>query len=163
MKTILTAKGEAIIVDDEDFERVSAYKWGISTRGYARRHAKSHGRRFAVMMHRFILGIDNGDPRIVDHANGIKTDNRRSNLRICSKSQNGYNQSAQRNNTTGYKGVTRHIQTGRFIAQIRHNGKRKYIGSYATPEEAYSAYCEAAIELHGEFSNFGEQHVQIDG
>ncbi|MFP3705962.1 HNH endonuclease [Paraburkholderia sp. SIMBA_009] len=155
MKSIFTLKGQEILVDDEDFERVSAYRWQVSVRGYVRRLSKNCGKRSAVAMHRFILGIPNGDPRIVDHANGIKTDNRRSNLRVCTKSQNGYNQGPQKTNTTGFKGFTRHKKTGSFIARIRANGRSIHIGSFKTAESAHAAYCVKASELHGEFANFG--------
>lgn len=155
MKTILTFKGEPVIVDDEDFEWLSQYGWSLSTKGYVRRRQvdPNSGSSIQILMHRFVLGIPYGDHRIVDHANGIKTDNRRSNLRVCTKSQNGYNQPQQRHNTTGFKGVTQ--SKGRFIAQIRHEGKRVHIGSFATPQEAYAAFCMVAKELHGEFANLG--------
>lgn len=155
MKFIFTLKGEKIFVDDEDYERLRIYSWHISTRGYAMRFPYENGHRIGIMMHRFILGIDRGDHRIIDHVNGNKIDNRRCNLRICTKAQNGYNQKAQRTNTTGYKGVMRHKQTGRYIAQIGHEGKKIHLGSFSTAAEAYAAFCEAAQQLHGEFANFG--------
>lgn len=156
MKTIMTFKGEPVMVDDSDFEWLSQYGWSLSTKGYVRRREnQSDGSSIQLLMHRFVLGIPYGDPRIVDHANGIKTDNRRSNLRICTKAQNGYNQKEQRNNTSGFKGVTFHKVTGRFMAQIRSDGKKKYLGTFDTAQEAHDAYCVAALELHGEFANFG--------
>lgn len=155
MKEIFTAKGERILVDDEDYAAVSHMTWGINNRGYVRYQKKTNRVTKSVSMHRFLLGLAADDPRIVDHANGIKTDNRRCNLRICSKNQNGYNQGPQRNNTTGFKGVTRIKTNGRFVAVITSAKRKIHLGSFKTAHEAHQAYCKAARELHGEFANLG--------
>lgn len=159
-REIVASGGKSILVDDKDFLLLSNYTWFVSKRGYAFRHSRSaEGKRVCIIMHRSILGIDNGDPRIVDHSNGVKTDNRRGNLRVCTKAQNGYNQKAQRTNTTGFKGVTKHKATGRYMAQITVEGQKKYLGVFDSAKDAHAAYCVAALELHGEFANFGEQNV----
>jgi hypothetical protein len=153
MREIFTAKGERILVDDEDYPALSQFKWNLSPDGYVRRHFRAAGKYAGrALMHRQLLGLDPSDKRVVDHANGIKTDNRRANLRICTKNENGYNQGPQRNNTTGYKGVTFHKKTGRFMAQIRGDGKKHYIGLFDTALEAHEAYQAAATRLHGEFA-----------
>jgi hypothetical protein len=92
----------------------------------------------------------------IDHINGKRDDNRYSNLRLATKAQNNHNRSINKNNKIGYKGVHLHKQSGKWKAQIAHNGKKKHIGLYATPEEAHKAYCEYADKLHGEFSNHGK-------
>ena len=56
--------------------------------------------------------------------------------------------------TTGYKGVTFHKRDKAWQAQIRVNGKCKYLGFFKTPELAYAAYCKAAKELYGDFARF---------
>ncbi|MBW0450883.1 HNH endonuclease [Paraburkholderia phenoliruptrix] len=155
MREILTDKGQVILIDDEDYKNLSQMKWMVDNRGYVR-NGHQRGQKKFVWMHRLILGLSRGDDRIVDHINGVKTDNRRSNLRICSKSENGYNQGAQRNNTTGFKGVTVRKDSGRYMAQIRSRGKKIYLGLFDTAVEAHAAYCAAALELHGEFANFGD-------
>lgn len=155
MKTILTGKGEEILVDDEDFEKLSFYKWRTHTNGYVRTETFDNGRKSRILMHRLVLGLTEGDGLIVDHINGVKTDNRRSNLRICTHAENLRNRGAPRSNKTGFKGVSFHSRNKRFYAEIKVNGKRKYLGYFDSAQEAHAAYCVAAIELHGEFANFG--------
>lgn len=58
-------------------------------------------------------------------------------------------------NTSGYKGVTWHKKTKKWCAKIKVNNREVALGYYDFPEDAYSAYCEAAKKYHGEFSNFG--------
>lgn len=89
----------------------------------------------------------------VDHINGIKCDNRWCNLRLATKSQNGMNRGVQSNNTSGFKGVSRN--RNRWSASIHIAGRKRHLGTYDTPEEAYAVYCKTASELHGEFANFG--------
>jgi hypothetical protein len=87
---------------------------------------------------------------LVDHINMDRSDNRIENLRLATKSQNASNSSKRPSNTTGFKGVTR--SRGRYVAQIKANGKVRRIGSYETPEEASLVYQVAASLLHGEFA-----------
>jgi hypothetical protein len=92
----------------------------------------------------------------LDHINRKKADNRISNLREVTCSQNKFNVGKLSHNTTGFKGVSRFSQPGLtapYRAQIRHGGKRHYLGAFTTPEAAYEAYCQKARELHGEFIN----------
>lgn len=141
-KTIELTKGYVAIVDDEDYERVSKYKWYISN-GYAQN--STVGR-----MYRFIMGVD--DPNLViDHINHDTLDNRKKNLRACTQRQNSFNQKPY--NETGYKGVR--IKKGlkkSYQAQIWKNGIHYYLGYYLTPEQAAAAYNGAARILFGEFA-----------
>ena len=88
----------------------------------------------------------------VDHIDCNKLNNLRSNLRLCTKSQNQHNRAKQKNNTSGYKGVHLQKRTGKYRAQIKLHGKRKILGLFSTPELAYAAYCSAAVQLHGDFA-----------
>jgi hypothetical protein len=106
-------------------------------------------------MHRQILGLEKDDPRQGDHKEPRNTlDNRRKNLRIApSQSENNYNQRKHSNNTSGYKGVTYHIQTKAWMAQIQVNGKYIYLGYRDTAEAAWrELYVPAALKYHGEFA-----------
>lgn len=85
-----------------------------------------------------------------DHINTIRSDNRISNLRECTASQNGMNRAAQSNNIVGLKGVSRHM--AKFKSRICVNGNVKYLGVFVTPEEAHEAYRKASLKYHGEFS-----------
>lgn len=91
----------------------------------------------------------------VDHINGNRSDNRISNLRIVTVTQNAWNSKMRRNNTSGVKGVSWHSPSGKWIARIRVCGKRKSIGSFDNIEDAKVAINKARLELHGEFSNSG--------
>jgi hypothetical protein len=92
----------------------------------------------------------------VDHIDGDGLNNRRNNLRVATSAQNGRNRGAQRNNTSGYKGVGWDKSRQKWTAQIKVNGKQKHLGRFDTPEAAHKAYCEAADRLHGKFANYGE-------
>mgnify|MGYP001183642752 CR=1 FL=1 len=105
-------------------------------------------------MHRTVLELAGIDPGVVtDHINGDGLDNRLKNLRPATNSQNCQNSRMQSNNTSGFKGVTFNKRgRGAWQVQIRIDGARKYIGRFATAEEAGAAYERAAMELHGDFA-----------
>lgn len=88
----------------------------------------------------------------IDHINLDKLDNRLSNLREASRSQNGANVGIPAHNTSGFKGVSFNSKSGRWTAQISARGKRYYLGSHSTAEAAARAYDHAAEHLFGEFA-----------
>lgn len=88
----------------------------------------------------------------IDHINGIRDDNRFANLREATKAQNSRNCKTPKSNTSGFKGVYLHKNYNKWAARIRVNKKRKHLGYFDTPEEAYDAYVSAAEVLHGEFA-----------
>jgi hypothetical protein len=90
----------------------------------------------------------------IDHINGHKADNRLSNLRVVTQSQNLRNTRRHKDGRSGFKGVHWHKQTSTWIAQIMCSGKKRYLGQFTTPEAAHAAYCAAAVELSGEFARF---------
>ncbi len=94
------------------------------------------------------LGVSPKQP--VDHINGDKSDNRISNLRVCTAFQNQGNRKISKNNTSGFKGVCR-LKTGRWQMSCRANGKDNY-SWHDTKEEAARAYDAVAIQAHGEFA-----------
>jgi hypothetical protein len=88
----------------------------------------------------------------IDHINGDTADDRWSNLREVTRSQNQSNRAKQKNNTTGHKGVYLHSQNKNYVARISVNGVTHALGVYATAEEAGAAYARAAERLHGEYA-----------
>jgi hypothetical protein len=156
MKEIRLVNGKGIVlVDNEDFDRLSTYRWHAQTHKgrtmYATTSIKNPitGKWRNVAMHRLILGIT--DPRVfVDHKNGCGTDNQRHNIRVCTPGQNQHNRKVSRNNTSGYKGVYKNHD--KWQAEIAKDGQQIYIGSFTCPAEAARAYNAKALELHGEFA-----------
>lgn len=94
---------------------------------------------------------------VIDHKNRNSADNTRKNLRGATHAQNVHNSKKQRNNTSGYIGVSWDKKAGKWKAKIMQNGKRKWLGYYADPVDAALAYDNEAKE-RGEFSvlNFPE-------
>jgi hypothetical protein len=154
-KFIECQDGSKFIVDDDDFSALSAHSWRRDENGYAVRGCAEAGEYRIVAMHRVILGLEHGDPRWGDHRSTDKSDNRRSNLRVCTPAQNCQNQGIRKNNTSGFKGVQWMKAKKKWQAKICVNRVQKHLGLFETPEAAHEAYCIAARELRGEFANFG--------
>jgi hypothetical protein len=91
----------------------------------------------------------------IDHKDGNPLNNRLDNLREATRSQNNANAKIRKGVASGYKGVTKERNGGKYSARVECNKKRHRIGSYDTPEEAHAAYCEAADRLHKEFARYG--------
>lgn len=150
-------RGQFAIVDSEDFERISAWSWraNLTSEGkfYAQSTQHRNGKRVDLMMHRVIMGLEKGDHREVDHIDpSSPLDNRKSNLRLSTHQENIRNRPAQKNNKSGFKGVVQ-VKPNKWVATIGHNRKKVHLGTFNSPQEAYTAYCEAANRLHGAFAN----------
>lgn len=142
-------KGKYALIDSEDAEKVSFCPW------FCRGEYPSGVVGGKIMaLHKFIMG---NPGNIVDHSNDNQLDCRKSNLRHASKLQNNVNRGRQINNTSGYKGVSlkKGYKDKKWRSTIGINGRTVTIGYFQTPEEAHSAYCEAAIKEFGEFANLG--------
>jgi hypothetical protein len=88
----------------------------------------------------------------IDHINGIRGDNKWTNLRQATHQQNQWNKSASARNKSGFLGVHKHSQNkGKFVAQIRSCGITKHIGIFDSAEEAALAYQSASSAIHGEY------------
>lgn len=150
-------------VSNEDYEILNKNKWYIrSNDGYVcRNHTikgeiiKTEGYRKtkqrSILMHRIIMGIDNQKSTVryvVDHINGDKLDNRRENLRIVTVAQNLWNVNhLSKKNNTGCRGVSK-TKAGKYKALITANGKRVYLGTFQTLEDADLAYKNAKQTYH---------------
>lgn len=143
-----TNKGEPFIVDEEDVEKVLEYSWSYSTNGYLVTKDKQ-GHHLALS--RYIMNAGDS-PLDVDHINRDKSDNRKCNLRMCTRTQNNYNRVS--NNFLGIKGVTKRGK--KYVAQLAG----KCLGAFNTPEEAHEAWKQEPLKRHGEF--FREESKQPD-
>lgn len=150
MKSIPLTQGRFALVDDDDFEYLNQFNWYCSS-GYAVRKLKTqNGKRLSMKMHREILKTP--DNMTTDHINGNKLDNRKENLRICTQAENTRNRPADRNSTSGYKGVSWNNRLSKWICQIKANGKSRHLGVFSNPEEAAKVYDAEAIVLFGSFA-----------
>lgn len=163
---IALTKGQVAVVSNEDADLAKVSWYVLFAPNYAgggrylavRCIRRTGGRTRRVLMHRIILARMLGRPLtrrdMVDHADGNPLNNQRSNLRLASWAENGFNRSRQANGTSGYKGVTWFKRRQKWQALIQCRGKRHFLGYYDTAEEAAHAYDAAARELHGEFARF---------
>lgn len=151
---VLLTRGYEAMIDAEDVHLVENYNWWASSCGglhYAVRTGPRPMQKKSYM-HREIMDAQEGF--CVDHINGNGLDNRKSNLRVCTHSQNQRNQGTPRHNSSGFKGVCWSKDKQKWQAGIKINGKNKFLGRYETPEEAHKAYCDASAKYHGAFGKF---------
>lgn len=127
-------------------------KWCLSGKKYAHARRSCYGN---VLMHRLIC-----NEALVDHINGDTLDNRRANLRYSDKQRNSLNRPLDKNNATGFKGVSQIKKSGKYRASL-FVGKAVHIGTYATAKEAALAYDKAMYEWAGTYGtyNFPEELI----
>lgn len=151
--TITLSNGEKSKVDFVDFFRFGVHKWAATKSGTG--DAKTYAHRRAgkiIRLHREILNAPAGLE--VDHENGDTLDNRRSNLRLCTRQQNAQARVRKRAGATSqYRGVSWNFQNKSWKAQIGHNNKRIHIGEFDDEIEAAKAYDAKARELFGEWAS----------
>ena len=134
------------LIDLDDIDKVKNIKWCLKSNGYVH-NGKIH-------LHRFIM--DCPDDMFVDHINRNKLDNRKSNLRICTRQQNNFNRGIRSNNTRGIIGVSFDRRKNKWRARIQVDRREKYLGYFNTKEEAIQARKNAEIEYFGEYRNDDE-------
>ena len=156
-KEIQLTKGQVALVDDEDYEYLSQWKWHYSG-GYAMWRSHINGVKTTLLMHRLIMNTPDGLE--TDHINSNKLDNRRGNLRISTKPQNSANKPAPKNNTSGYKGVSWFKAGKLWTARLKVNGKLIYCGYFKNIEDAVIAYNTEAKKHLGEFVY---PNLQVEG
>lgn len=159
MKLIPLTRGLFTKVDDEDFEKLAVHRWHASRhRGKNHYRPKGYINGKGTYLYRFLLGAKRG--QYVDHINGDPLDNRKSNLRFCTPSENNRNVGKRNTNSSGFKGVSHSdLSPARpWRAQIQTGKKFHFLGHFSTPEEAARAYDVKAKEMFGEFAklNFPE-------
>ncbi len=140
MKLIPLTQGFSTMVDDEDYDELSQYSWSVSSLTWCCpyvRYARRYVGRKLIPMHRHIIGALPGQE--VDHINRDGLDNRRHNLRIATRSQNGFNRGMQSNNTSGEIGIVWHRRNNRWQAQAMIERKMHYLGQFVNKSDAIEA------------------------
>lgn len=145
-KKIPLGNNQFAIVDDEDFELISKFKWHIQP-------SSNGGEGYAVTkirMHRIITNAPHG--AMVDHINGDSLDNRRCNLRLCTNAQNQQNTEG-RGGTSRHKGVSFNKKSGKWLAAFLFEGRRYYCGLWDDEDDAARAVDKKRGEVCGTFAS----------
>ena len=140
------------MVDDEDFDTLSKYKWHLDTSGYPVYHKykdrKDKSKKYEVLrIHNIVKNVPK--THVLDHIDRNKLNNQKSNLRESTRSQNSMNRDVSAN-YLGIRGVYRNHGKN-FKVCVGYKNKSLFIGLFKTLEDARLAYAVAAKELHGEF------------
>jgi hypothetical protein len=163
MKEICLTQGKVAIVDDEDYEWLTRYKWYVAVRkgnpDYAIRHIWRNGKRTTTTMHQEILKPPIG--MVCDHINRNGLDNRRCNIRICTQGNNCMNQNAERPRSTScYKGVSLRSDGKTWRSRLKTKNKIYNIGTFNSEIDAAMAYNEVAKKMFGEFARLNNIEVR---
>ena len=148
-----TYKGEIFYFDLEDYDKIKNYNWFVNDQGYLLARICENNKISFIRMHRLILNVS--DKKIeVDHKKGIESrnDNRKSNLRLATHSQNNINKDLKINNTSGYTGVDFCKATGKWRARIQKNKIVYELGCYDNLEDAVKVRKQAEEDIFGEWS-----------
>lgn len=146
---LLVNRPVEVLIDVADFESVAAYRWTVRPGRHTSYVTRCDRNNKQVRLHRQIL---NQPPNtITDHRNLNGLDNRRQNLRPCSRSENGFNSPLRKDNPSGFKGVFQY-PSGAWGARIWKAGRRFYLGTFPTAIEAHKERTRVAEVLHGEFA-----------
>ena len=151
------ANGRFFFISAEDYGLVSKYTWYVDSNGYV--VGKVHGKECKV--HRLIMGVKNEKYTDVeiDHIDCDPTNNTRENLRIVDRSLNCFSRSKSSLNRSGYTGVYQSANYDKWCVQISHNGVRRYLGSYATLDEAIRVRKNAELQYFGELSPCAQNNL----
>lgn len=159
MKEIKLTKNQIALIDNEDYELISRYTWYAEKDNntyYARTDLyKFLGRHKKVSMHRFLMNAKEG--QFIDHINSNGLDNRRENLRFCTKQQNHFNTiKTSKKASPLYKGVSWYKKERKWGSRIKVNGKQFHLGYFHNEIDAAKAYNKAALEYFGEFAKINK-------
>ena len=152
-----TTKGEKFYFDLEDYEKLSKIYWYVSSQGYL--IGQNLKTKKTVLMHRYIMNASND--MIIDHIGGSETihDNRKSNLRIATRSENSRNHKLYGHNKSGVTGVYWDSQIQRWVAVVTSHGVQIRLGSYKNKEDAIEARRKGEELIYRQYSYEASQKI----
>jgi hypothetical protein len=150
MKLLPLTRGMCAIVDESDYADLARFNWCASKARAGFWYAMRKEGTRTIYMHRQLLGFPDA---LVDHRNHNTLDNRRTNLRVATRSQNQANRTRARG-TSKFVGVHKH-RNG-WVAQIRCNNEHRYLGYFRSETDAARCYNAAAAKAHGEFATIND-------
>lgn len=154
-RRIYIGEGKWAILELPDYYRLCKYKWYVNGNGFKfyafRNIIIGPGKTRMISMHREVMGFPKG--MLVDHRNHDSLDNRRSNLRIATHSQNTCNKQDKRAGCSSqFRGASWDKKRKYWNVSVVREGKLVFFGRYKNELEAARAYDRAAIKFHGEFA-----------
>lgn len=154
MKLLTLTKGKLAKVSDIDHPHLNQWKWSLHRKGYAHRRGPGPcGPQTCYLLHRVVAQrAGRNMARQIDHIDQDKLNCQRYNLRPATNSQNLANRGKQRNNTSGYKGVTWDKARSKWLAQIQVDGHQLFLGRFTNRRKAYTAYKAAAFHYFGSYA-----------
>lgn len=140
----ISHKGSTVVVlvDDADLPLLAGWSLTLHDKGYVLAQRGGRDRRERIYLHRLLLSPPSSLQ--CDHLNGVRTDNRRCNLRIVDQTTNNFNAALRRDNTHGHRGISLHKRSGLWQARITIRGRRHNLGYFKTAEAASTRYRAAA-------------------
>jgi hypothetical protein len=155
MKEIKLTQDKVALVDDENFEELNKHKWcavkfGLIYYAVRKTSKKESVKEQNVWMHRVINKTPSS--MVTDHVDGNGLNNQKYNLRSCTTRENSRNRSSNKNNKSGFKGVSLHKETNKWRARISIGDKNISLGLFDSPKLAHYAYTSACYKYHGEFA-----------
>ena len=151
-------QGLCAIVDDEDFDALDQYTWHVADNGYIRTFIGGRAQKKCVSMHRLIMNPP--DDFEIDHKDGNKLNNQRSNLRVSTRSENAKNIRRHKKFSSRFKGVSWSGKDQFWDASITVDGKSIFLGLFSSEIQAARAYNEGALKHFDEFASLN--HIPED-
>jgi len=146
MKKIKLTTGEYTLISNKDFKKTIKYNYYLKN-GYA----QTTSFRNRIYLHRLIMDFPKKGLEI-DHKDGNRLNNQRSNLRICTRKQNQGNRVSGKNSSSKFKGVSWEKKKLKWRASMTCNKKTIYLGSFKVEEDAALAYNKMAKKYFGKFA-----------
>jgi len=162
MKKIKLSRGLFATVDDDQYEKLNAFKWSALKGRYTYYAVRTqHNLKKTILMHRQIMEAAKGT--LIDHKNGNGLDNTKENLRFASYAENQHNRRNEPYGKSKYRGIVGREKIKAWQAKIGAKGKYYHLGYFKEEKEAALAFDKGALKYHGEFAvlNFTKEKKDV--